>query len=113
MSLKTNSEVIDARSESLCLIGFITKPAVLVGTQKPLMPSSVCAQITATSATLPLVIHIFEPLIIQSLPSFLANVAIPEGFDPWSASVNPKHPIASPFAIFGSHSCFCSSLPNL
>ena len=82
MSLKTNSEVMDALRESLCLIGLITMPAVLVGTQNPLMPSSVCAQMIATSATLPFVIHIFEPLIIQSDPSFLAKVAIPDGFDP-------------------------------
>ena len=113
MSLKTNSEVMDALRESLCLIGLTTRPAVLVGTQNPLMPSSVCAQMIATSATLPFVIHIFEPFITQSDPSFFAKVAIPEGLEPWSASVRPKQPIASPFAIFGNHSCFWASLPNL
>jgi hypothetical protein len=31
--------------------------------------------------------------------------------EPKSGSVRPKHPIASPAAIRGSHSFFCSSLP--
>ena len=33
------------------------------------------------------------------------------GSEPKSGSVSPKQPIASPAAIRGSHSCFCSSLP--
>ena len=72
------------------------------------MPSSVCAQITATSAIEPLVIHIFEPLRTQPSPSRFADVRMWFGSLPKSASVRPKHPITSPVAIFGSHCCFCS-----
>ena len=36
---------------------------------------------------------------------------MPAGLEPKSGSVRPKHPIASPAAIRGSHSCFCSSEP--
>jgi len=39
-------------------------------------------------------------------------VRIPPGSEPKSGSVRPKHPIAAPAAIRGSHSFFCSSLPN-
>ena len=59
----------------------------------------------------PLVIHIFVPVRIQSRPSFRALVRMPDGSLPKSGSVSPKQPIASPAAIRGSHSCFCSSDP--
>ena len=106
----------DARSDSLCLMSGALKPSVSVGTTKPRMTcpapgSSVCAQTTATSAIEPLVIHILRPSMTQSSPSRLARVAMPDGSEPWSGSVSPKQPIASPVAIRGSHSCFCSSLP--
>src|SRR5680860_1548477 len=70
----TSSLVTEARSESLCLIADAEKPGELVGTTKPRMPSSVCAQTTATWATEPLVIHILLPLSTQSPPSRLAVV---------------------------------------
>ena len=108
----TSSLVTDARSESLCLIRGAEKPAVLVGTTKPRMPSSVWAQTTATSATEPLVIHILLPLSTQPPPSRLALVRMLPGSEPWSASVRPKQPSASPVAMRVSHSCFCSSLPQ-
>ena len=61
-------------------------------------------------------IHIFEPLRTQSLsspePSLLARVFIDPGSLPASDSVRPKQPIASPVAIRGSHSSFCSSVPQ-
>ena len=38
---------------------------------------------------------------------------IEAGSLPASGSVRPKHPIASPVAIRGSHSCFCSSEPKV
>ncbi len=82
-----------------------------MGTTKPRIPSSVCAHTTATSATDPLVIHILLPDSTQSLPSRFARVRMPAGLDPKSGSVSPKQPIASPVAIRGSHSCFCSSDP--
>ena len=48
-------------------------------------------------------IHIFEPFRTQSDPSCFAVVRMPAGLDPKSGSVNPKHPMASPRAIAGSH----------
>ena len=76
------------------------------------MPSSVDAHTTAMSATDPLVIHILVPFSTQSDPSrSCAVVIIVDGSLPWSGSVSPKQPIASPAAMRGSHSCFCSSEP--
>ena len=65
------------------------------------MPSSVCAQTTATSAIEPLVIHILRPSRTQSAPSRRARVRIPPGSEPWSGSVSPKQPMASPAAMRG------------
>ena len=57
-------------------------------------------------------IHILVPERIQSFPLWiLAWVVMLDGSLPWSGSVRPKQPIASPAAILGSHSCFCSSDP--
>ena len=76
------------------------------------MPSSVRAHTTATSDAEPLVIHILEPCRIQSSPSRRARVRIAPGSDPASGSVSPKQPSASPAAMRGSHSSFCSSEPQ-
>ena len=73
--------------------------------------SSSLAQTTATSAMEPFVIHILDPLIIQSSPSLFALVSIPAGSEPWFDSVSPKHPTALPAANKGSHFSFCSSVP--
>ncbi len=89
------------------------KPFAPRGTRKPAMPSSVRAQTVATSAMLPLVIHILLPVRIQSEPSRTARVRIPAGFEPKSGSVSAKQPIASPAASLGSHSRLCSSDPYL
>jgi hypothetical protein len=76
------------------------------------MPSSVRAHTVATSAMLPLVIHILLPVSTQSRPRRTARVRIPAGSDPKSGSVSPKQPIASPLASRGSHSRFCSCEPH-
>src|SRR5690606_8257055 len=110
-SSSDSSEVTEARSDALCLISWASKPGVSVGTMKPLMPSSVRAQMIATWARLPLVIHILDPLMIQSEPFRRAWVRMDAGSEPESGSVKPKQPITSPAAIRGSHSCFCSSEP--
>ena len=88
------------------------KPGVSVGTTKPRIAPSVRAQTTATSATVPLVIHIFVPLSTQSSPSRTATVRIDAGSEPESGSVRPKQPISSPAAIPGSHCAFCCSEPK-
>ncbi len=75
------------------------------------MPSSVCAQTTATSAMDPLVIHIFEPDSTQSPPLRRAWVRRLAGSDPPCDSVSPKQPMASPRAMAGSQRWRCASLP--
>ncbi len=102
----------EARSDHLCLISGAEKPGAPAGTTKPRMPSSVCAQTTATPATDPFVIHILRPVSTQSPPSFLAYVRIPAGSEPWSGSVRPKQPMISPAAMPGSQRRFCSSEPK-
>jgi hypothetical protein len=59
------------------------------------------------------VIHILEPFSTHPDPTRRAWVRIAPGSLPLSGSVSPKQPIASPAAIHGNHSCFCSSLPHL
>jgi len=66
----------------LCFTSVALKPGVPFSTRKPRIPSGVFAQTTATSAIVPLVIHIFEPFRIQPPPSGRAEVAIAPGSDP-------------------------------
>ncbi len=47
---------------------------------------------TATSAMLPEVIHIFSPLRMYSSPDLRAVVVMPPGFEPKPGSVRPKQP---------------------
>ena len=98
---------------SLGSIGMAVKPAVPVGTTNPRMPSSVPAQMTATSAIEASPIQRLTPLITQSPPSRTARVAMLAGSLPAVGSVRPKQPMSSPAAIPGSHRCLCSSEPNL
>ena len=107
------SHWMDARIDSFAVMGVALKPGVSVGTTKPRIPSSVCAQITATLATLASPIQRLAPLMTQSSPSLRAKVCIEEGSEPAVGSVRPKQPMASPAAICGSHCCFCSSEPHL
>ena len=89
------------------------KPGMPFSTRKPLtLSSSVRAHTTATSASEPLVIHIFEPFRTQPSPDRFARVRIPAGLEPASGSVSPKQPIVSPAAMPGSQRSFCSSLPQ-
>jgi len=87
-------------------------PGVSVSTTKPRTPSSVSAQTTATSATVPLVDHRLAPSSTQSPPARRAVVPIEAGSLPASGSVSAKHPSASPAAIRGSQSFFWSAEPQ-
>ena len=103
----------EARSEIFLWISGAEKPGVPCSTMKPrISPSSVRAHTIAMSAIVPFVIHIFDPLRIQSGPSRLACVRIVPGSEPASGSVRPKQPITSPVCIDGSHRSFCSSDPQ-
>ena len=63
------------------------------------------------SATEPLVIHIFDPESTHWFSLRMALVVMLDGSLPWSGSVSPKQPMASPAAMRGSHSSFCSGEP--
>ncbi len=71
------------------------------------------AQMMATSAIVPLVIHIFSPVRMYSSPSRVARVVMPPGLEPKLGSVRPKQPSLRPAASSGSHFCFCSSVPKV
>ena len=71
-------------------------------TKPRIAPSSSFAHTTKTSAIGLLVIHILLPVSTYPPSALFARVAIPPGSDPWFGSVNPKHPIDSPRASFGS-----------
>src|SRR5205085_2104428 len=58
-------------------------------------------------------VHVLEPLITYSSPSLTARVLIPATSEPASGSVMPMQRIALPWIAGTSHSCFCSSVPNL
>ena len=75
---------------------------------------------TAVTVTSPvtsvpeLVMKALVPLMIHSLPSSesRAVVVVPPASDPAPGSVRPNAPIIAPDVSRGSHSCFCSSVPN-
>ena len=71
----------------------------------------VFATVITTSACAPLVMNVFEPLMTYSSPSRMALVLTLCRSDPVPGSVIAMAPTASPLASFGSHSCFCSSVP--
>src|SRR5271168_1640967 len=104
---------MDARSDHFPCTSHALNPGVPFSTKNPrIFSSSHFAQITATSAIDPLVIHIFSPFRTYLPPFFTARVNIPPGFDPNCGSVRPKHPIALPCCNSGSHLSFCASEPK-
>mmetsp|Transcript_22897 Transcript_22897/g.67365 ORF Transcript_22897/g.67365 Transcript_22897/m.67365 type:complete len:287 (+) Transcript_22897:203-1063(+) len=115
--------VIEARSDSLPGIGGVASaPGCLASTaarsiRKPRtapLSASARAQTSSRSAMGELVIHVLPPERTHSraVASQTARVPIPAGSEPWSGSVRPKQPTASPVARRGSHSAFCSSEPK-
>ncbi len=82
-----------------------------------LLPSGLVpvTAVTVTSAVMSvpeLVMNAFVPLITQWSPSSRARVAVPPASEPKPGSVSPNAARASPLLSLGSHSCFCSSVPN-
>ena len=67
---------------------------------------------SATLAWLPIEIHCFWPLMRQPPFRFSARVERLAASEPVFGSVRPKQPRISPLHSFGSHSCFCSSVPQ-
>ncbi len=58
------------------------------------------------------VMNIFEPSITHCPSRSSARVRVAPASEPASGSVSPNAASRSPEARRGSHSCFCSSLPN-
>ena len=83
------------------------------------LPASV-VPVTAVTVTSPvtsvpeLVMNALVPLMTHSLPSSdsLAVVVVPPASEPAPGSVSPNAPIIEPEHSRGSHSRFCSSVPN-
>ena len=67
-SWRKSSDVMLARSENLPLMSLDSKPGRSVSTRKPRTPSSVSAQMTATSAMDPFVIQRLAPESSQVSP---------------------------------------------
>ncbi len=66
----------------------------------------------ATSASGPLVIHIFEPLAIQRSPFFSALHAMePTTSEPAPGSLIARAPTNSPLQSFGRYLRRCASVP--
>src|SRR5262249_17230296 len=111
-SSSTSSLVTLARSDHLPWMSRAENPGVFVGTKKPRTVPSSLAHTSATCATEPFVLQRFVPGRRNPPCVRVAVVSIPDGFEPKSGSVNPKHPITRPAAISGNHFCFCCSEPN-
>src|SRR3954453_9438248 len=111
------SAVSDARRPSLPWISDVLKPSDSVGTRNQASPrwpcsGSVWAKIIATLAKFPIEIHCFWPEIFQPPSILVARVERLAASEPVLGSVSPKQPSASPEQSLGSHSCFCSSVPQ-
>ena len=78
-----------------------------------LRPLATLAQIIATSAIVPEVIHIFSPLIIYSSPDLRAAGRHSAGVGPKARLGQPKAAQLLPAASSGSHLFFCSSEPKV
>ena len=94
------------------------KPGVAVSTTKAVIPfvpfdRSVMVKRTIASATGPLVIQFFVPLMTYLSPLRTAVVRCSAASLPACGSVSPKQPSFSPRANGFSHRSFCSSLPYL
>jgi hypothetical protein len=96
----------------------VVKPFVPCSTTNAVMPfcfdtsGFVRASTTQKPPTLPCVMNIFVPLMIQSSPSRLAVVRSPAESLPLPGSVRAHAASHSPRAAFGRYFFFCSSLPN-
>ncbi|MCY1465920.1 hypothetical protein D9M71_841250 [compost metagenome] len=77
----------------------------------PLFP--VLATTTMMSLLVPLEMKVLAPLMTYSSPSRTARVLTACRSEPVSGSVMATAAMASPLAIFGSHSSFCASVPKL
>ena len=85
------------------------------GRRNPRMPSSVCAQMTATSAIEASPIQRLAPVSTQSVRRRRGrrrSSCSPGRCRRWARSARSSRS-ARPSAIPGSHRCFCSSEPNL
>lgn len=106
--------VLDALSDSLPGMTAVVRPGVPRSTTNPrTRPSSHRAQMTNTSATGALVIHILDPFSTYDLVSgsALALLSIVPMSLPAFGSVRPKAPTRSAAARRGRYRSFCSAVP--
>ncbi len=75
-------------------------------------PVRAVMQTTPLMSVPALVMNCLVPLIVHSPSSSDARVRTLPASEPASGSVSPNAPRISPLVSFGSHSRFCSSLPN-
>ena len=107
--LQRQADVTEARSDHFPWMSSALNPGRSVSTRNPLTLIVFIFDFGPNHGDVrdgPEVIHIFSPLSTYSLPTFLARVLIPPGFEPKSGSVSPKQPSFSPFCIAGSHVFF-------
>src|SRR3990167_1836693 len=112
-SVKTNSEVLEPRIPNLSSFCADLNPDMAFSTIKAVMhlaPAdlSVLAYTTTTSASGPLVIHIFEPFNMNSSPFCSAYNCIPTTSEPALGSLIASAPTHSPFVNLGKYFNFCS-----
>ena len=104
--------MIDARSDIFLWMSWVVKPLVPLGTRKPRTPVVGARphdrDVGHRAVGDPHLLAVQDPVVAVAAR---AGAHAP-GSEPASGSVRPKQPIASPAAMRGSHSCFCSSLPQ-
>ena len=109
---------------TLSYAGSAVKPGVpagimiveISGTSRPdfevFVPVTAVAVTRRVMSVPEFVMNDFEPLIVHVPFSSVAFVRVPPASEPASGSVRPKAASPEPSVSFGSHSCFCSSVPN-
>ena len=81
--------------------------------RRPSLSPVTAVIVTSAEMSVPaLVMNCLAPSITHSPPSSRACVRVLPASDPASGSVSPNAASRSPEVSRGSHSCFCSSVPN-
>jgi hypothetical protein len=119
-SEKYSSAVLEARHISFLCMVFVVKPFAPFSTMKQVNsgpslspPLTDCTMMPSVISVEPLVMKIFEPLMVhEPSPFSTALVLEPRESEPAPASVSPKANSPWPAASRGRYFFFCSSLPK-